>query len=269
MKQKPWQIVCLGEPQWDSATRSFVYGWVTFGTYSTKARAEKILAEIKIAPILKDRQPKIIGPNARDSITDSCSKENPMSKKKASAKIAAAQVEPKKKVTSKKAKEPSESSLAAEVLLEDVKASLPDGKNPDATMNELRALLARAAQLVEIVDGKKNPSGYLMQTIEARINDPEDPTNKKVEKGYQTHRLDDDELRVGPDLIKRAAKALAKTPQNLAVWAVTIDGVQLAPRKVYAKAFELDGFEEIDWEYNTHRALSWLEHHGFPVEKIG
>lgn len=189
-----------------------------------------------------------------------------MSKKKTKVSAQASAVVAKKtKAVKKPAEAKEETSLAAEIMLQET-----------IDPNKLMALKALLAQVAQLVDDMKNPKGYLMETIEQKLNDPADPANQKAEKaekpkedrGYGVRALDDDELACGPDMIKKAAKALAKTPLSFKAWAVIIDGAKFPPKDIYRKAFELDGFA-MDWDFDTHKALTWLAHHGFQVERIG
>jgi hypothetical protein len=186
-----------------------------------------------------------------------------MSKKKTVAKVSAqASVAKKTKAVKKSAEAKEDSTLAAEILLQET-----------IDPNKVMALKALLAQVAQLVDDLKNPKGYLMETIEQKINEPSPEAPKteakpKEDRGYGVRALDDDELACGPDLIKKAAKALAKAPKSFKAWAVIIEGEKFPPKDIYRKAFELDGFE-MNWDFDTHKALTWLAHHGFQVERIG
>ena len=127
-------------------------------------------------------------------------------------------------------------------------------------INALKALLASEAQ---------DENSYLMKELTKRFNrkEEEEKANPKKDLGFPQTSLDDDERKIGSEYILGAAKKLKKEACSATAWVTIILDKEYSPRAIYRAAFELAGYE-IDWEYNTHRALTWLDHHGYKIERI-
>lgn len=168
----------------------------------------------------------------------------------------------KKKVKTPKAAAPKTQAPAAKA-----------GANLDAEAYLLEVFPAETVEAIKalIVESfKKGPGSFVFDALQKAADEEpaEAPAAKSNQspKGFQVHRLDEDEETVGAKAIKAAAKALKNVEFKPIAWVVVIDGQQYSPRAIYRQAFENEGFN-VDWEYNTHKALSWLEHHGFPVQR--
>jgi hypothetical protein len=162
-------------------------------------------------------------------------------KGKKKSKTAPVKTETAKAIGKKKAKT-APAGLSAEAFL--IKRFDED------TVMALKAMISRESQETD---------SYILKTIEEKINIGD--SEKSVNRSYPFHGLDDDELEVGQNFIRKALKELGED-YKINAWATLIDGKEASPRGIYRKAFELAGYE-VDWEYTSYQAMSWLEHHGF------
>ena len=153
----------------------------------------------------------------------------------------------KKAVTKKKAKttEAASGDLMEKFLVEHF------GKNAD----EIKALIAKDAQ---------GEDSTVLEQIEEALEEEEEA---KPKRAYQVTSLDDDELSVTKEIVIQTAKEMATSDYPVQTWGVKVGKKMLPPRPLYRAIFEGLGYE-VDWDFNTYRALTLLNDHlGFECKK--